>query len=74
MTKEVIEEEVEGLNQSTKFCAPELDTLMDIVEDVLPIGKIEWERVTQRYNAIYSARPRGMRNLRNCFQNYANKY
>jgi hypothetical protein len=66
-------EEEDDLNQSTKFRAAEIDTLMCIVKDILPIGKIEWERVTAKYNEKYPQRPRGMRNLRNRFQAYANK-
>jgi hypothetical protein len=58
---------VSGLNQSTKFRANELEFLMQVVEDIKPIGKVEWDRVTTRYNAKFKARPRIMRNLRNRF-------
>jgi hypothetical protein len=63
----------EGNNQSTKFRAVELKILMSDVEDIKPIGKLEWDRVTTRYNAAFPLRPRAMRNLRNRFNAYANK-
>jgi hypothetical protein len=67
------DDDEQGLNQSTKFRAAELDYLMEVVADIKPIGKIEWDRVTTRYNARFKTRPRIMRNLRNRFQAYANK-
>ena len=36
-------------SQSTKFRPEESDTLLDIIEDLKPIGKAEWEKVEERY-------------------------
>jgi hypothetical protein len=60
-------------NQSTKFRAPELDALMDIVEAILPIGKLEWDKVGAKYNTKFKHRRRIVRNLRNKFNSFANK-
>jgi hypothetical protein len=73
--EEAEEEEVDAdcMNQSTKFRDFELDALMDIIKEVLPIGKFEWDKVATRFNAMFPTRPRLMRNLRNRFNNYAGK-
>jgi hypothetical protein len=51
----------------------ELHDLMDIMEDVLPIGKYEKERVAERYNANHPLRPREYPNLMSQFNKFASK-
>jgi hypothetical protein len=41
----------------------ELNDLMDIMEELLPIGKYEKERVAERYNMMHPTRPREYPNL-----------
>jgi hypothetical protein len=36
---------------------------MGLCEEILPMGKYEWERVTERYNRMYPRRQRKMVNL-----------
>jgi hypothetical protein len=54
-----------------KYREDELDYLMQVCEDILPMGKYEWERVTTRYNSKYPRRQRKMVNLRNQFNTFA---
>jgi hypothetical protein len=56
-----------------KFRDEELQTLMDICDDILQVGKSKWEKVANRYNQAYPKRPRNEKALRNQFNSYANK-
>jgi hypothetical protein len=51
----------------------ELECLMDIMEDVLPIGKFEKEKVAERYNELNPTRPREYQNLMSQFNKFASK-
>jgi hypothetical protein len=54
-----------------KFTTDELESLMDIIEDVLPMGKYEWERVVARYNSMFPDRPRNEKSVCNQFNSYS---
>jgi hypothetical protein len=56
-----------------KFKDKELQTLMDICDDILPMGKGPWETVAHRYNQVYPERSRNEKSLRNQFNSWANK-
>lgn len=61
---------------STRCTEEELQALMDHMEDVLPIGKHEWERLTERCNSdnrVPNNRHRGLDNLRKQHNNHAKK-
>jgi hypothetical protein len=41
------------------------------MENILPMGKVEWDKLAERYNKRFPSRPRKMVNLRNQFNTYA---
>ena len=52
---------------NTRYTDQEVEALMDNMEDILPIGKHEWERLTERCNSderVAKHRHRGLDNLR----------
>jgi hypothetical protein len=51
----------------------ELNDLMDIMEELLPIGKYEKEKVAERYNMMHPTRPREYPNLMTQFNKFASK-
>jgi hypothetical protein len=51
----------------------ELNDLMDIMEELLPIGKYEKERVAERNNMMHPTRPREYPNLMTQFNKFATK-
>jgi hypothetical protein len=60
-----------GLGGDMKFKQEEVEYLMDCMEDILPMGKVEWEHLTERYNRCFPSRQRKMVNLRNQYNTYA---
>ena len=54
-----------------KYTKVEIDALMDICEDIIPMGKNEWERITNRYNKLFPSRPRQEKSLRGQLNSYA---
>jgi hypothetical protein len=60
-----------GLGGDMKFKQEEVEYLMDCMEDILPMGKVEWEKLTERYNKRFPSRQRKMVNLRNQYNTYA---
>jgi hypothetical protein len=58
---------------SMHYRAEELEALMEIMDDVVPIGKYEKEKVCQRYNDMFPTRPREYQNLMSQFNKYASR-
>jgi hypothetical protein len=71
--KAAADEDDEKKSKNMRFSNEELETLMDIVEECLPIGKILWKSVESRYNLIFPERPREVDNIRHQFSKHANK-
>ena len=40
------------------FTSAELNTLMDIMDEIRPIGLTQWEQVERQYNALYPDKTR----------------
>jgi hypothetical protein len=60
-----------GLGGDMKFKQDEVEYLMECMENILPMGKVEWDKLAERYNKRFPSRPRKMVNLRNQFNTYA---
>ena len=54
-----------------KYKEEELKALMEICEEVLPMGKSQWEQIATRYNALFPSRPRQEKSLRGQLNYYA---
>jgi hypothetical protein len=59
-----------GLGGDMKYREDEVEYLMECCENILPMGKVAWDRVTTRNNKRYPSRQRKMVNLRNQFNIY----
>jgi hypothetical protein len=55
------------------FTAAELHSLLDIVEEILPIGPIEWGTVVERHKVLYEAKLRDLNSIRRKFNQMATK-
>ena len=62
-----------GEYTQARFTLEELEDLMDIVEQILPIGPNQWEQVENDFNTIYPARMRTTDNLRRQFNKQCKK-
>ena len=59
--------------RGAKFTTAELEHLLDIVEEILPIGASEWERVWERHDVDFHAKERTPESLKRKFQELARK-
>jgi len=59
--------------RGAKFTTAELEHLLDIVEEILPIGTSEWERVWERHDVDFQAKERTPESLKRKFQELARK-
>jgi hypothetical protein len=58
---------------SMHYKEDELNDLMDLMEEIQPIGKFEKEQVAQKYNVMHPDRPREYQNLMSQFNKFATK-
>ena len=59
--------------ENMRFTSEELLTLAEIISDILPIGRIQWELVESRYNQAFPTRQRNLDNLRRQFNRQCKK-
>jgi hypothetical protein len=59
--------------RGAKFATAELEHLLSIVEEILPIGAPEWERVWDRHDSAFRAKERTPESLKRKFQELARK-
>ena len=59
--------------RGAKFTTAELEHLLDIVEEILPIGASKWERVWERHAVDFHAKERTPESLKRKFQELARK-
>ena len=59
--------------RGAKFTTAELEHLLSIVEEILPIGAPEWERVWDRHDSAFRAKERTPESLKRKFQELARK-
>jgi hypothetical protein len=55
------------MSRGRGYTIAEIDCLLDIIEDILPIGPIDWDRVTQRHIAYYPGHGRTRETLKRKF-------
>ena len=55
--------------RGVSFAKTELDYLLDVLEEILPIGPMEWEIVETKHNAIFEEKQRTKETLKRKFQN-----
>lgn len=55
-----------------KFTTEELYDMLNIISDILPVGKTEWVMVGNRYNKMYPMMQRNMENIRRKYNTLAN--
>jgi hypothetical protein len=51
----------------------ELHSLLDIIEEILPIGPIEWGTVVEQHKVLYEAKLRDLNSIRCKFNQMATK-
>jgi hypothetical protein len=56
-----------------KFTVSEIEHLLETVEDVIPIGNPDWERIWQEHSARYPTLERTADSLKRKFQELARK-
>jgi hypothetical protein len=56
-----------------KFTVTEMEHLLETVEDVIPIGNPDWERIWQEHSARYPTKERTAESLKRKFQELARK-
>jgi hypothetical protein len=54
-----------------KFTIPELKSLVEAVEELVPISNTEWERIWDRHMALYPQQDRTVKSLKRKFQEMA---
>lgn len=60
-----------GGNHGFSFTPGEINSLLDIIEDILPIGLIKWGLVSKRHKVIYAAKNRDVNLIRCKFTSLA---
>jgi len=58
--------------KGTAYTKDELVTLAELMEEILPIGKISFQRIADRYNEAFPTRTRTLDNLRRKYQTMVN--
>jgi len=72
--KKMTKDDAEKTCGNLKCSDAENDLLLNIVEDILPIGKFPWEKVGVRYNnQVLKTRSRTVENLRKHFNIFVNE-
>ena len=56
-----------------KFTVSEIEHLLETIEDVIPIGNPDWERIWQEHSARYPTKERTSESLKRKFQELARK-
>jgi hypothetical protein len=56
-----------------KFTVVEIEHLLETIEDVIPIGNPDWERIWQEHSACYPTKERTSESLKRKFQELASK-
>jgi hypothetical protein len=56
-----------------KFSVAELEHMLDIIDDIVPIGNPDWEKVWQEHSAAYSTMERTQESLKRKFQELVRK-
>jgi hypothetical protein len=56
-----------------KFTVEELEDLLAIIDEVVPIGNTEWEEIWERHNKGYAERDRTVESLKCKFQELVRK-
>jgi hypothetical protein len=56
-----------------KFSTQELKSLLDVIEDIIPIGNPDWEKVWNIHMVGYPKKERTAESLRRKFQELAKK-
>ena len=56
-----------------KFTVAEIEHLLETIEDVIPIGNPDWERIWQEHSARYPTKERTSESLKRKFQELARK-
>ncbi len=56
-----------------EFTIQELESLLDAVDEIVPIRNLEWERVWERHNTCYPNKERTVESLKCKFQELAKK-
>jgi hypothetical protein len=56
-----------------KFTVVEIEHLLETIEDVIPIGNPDWERIWQEHSACYPTKERTSESLKCKFQELAHK-
>jgi len=56
-----------------KFTVVEIEHLLETIEDVIPIGNPDWERIGQEHSARYPTKERTSESLKRKFQELARK-
>ena len=56
-----------------KFTVVEIEHLLETIEDVIPIGNPDWERIWQEHSARYPTKERTSESLKRKFQELARK-
>ncbi len=54
--------------RGANFLREELDSFLDIVNEILPISATQWERVAAMHNSRYPDKGRSMENLKRKFK------
>ena len=60
------------MSRGRGFTAAEIDCLLEIIDNVLPIGPNDWDRVTERHCTIYPGLGRTRESLRRKFASLYN--
>lgn len=63
----------ESVYCKTKFTLTEVDDLMGIIDQILPVGMVQWEMVETEFNMAYPTRMRTTDNLRRQFNKNVKK-
>ena len=56
-----------------KFSVVEIEHLLEVVEEVIPIGNPDWEQIWQEHLARYPTKERAAESLKRKFQELARK-